>query len=561
MATESPAPEAPAEEPQTKAVKFPTAFTVLFFVLVGVWVLSFIIPPGAYQYVDCGDGNAKPIPETYHEIEVDQSLSAKLYDLWLAPVNGLYGIQSSQEAVDEDADVNATPEQILSACADVVADLTGTSPGEVTQDDIEDNSVVLGDKAITGPYESGGLIGAVQVFFFVLAIGAFITVTINTGALDVGIARLVYRFKANASVLIILLMAIFSLGGTSYGMAEETLGFYALIVPIMVALGFDRLTGVAVIMLGAGVGTLCSTVNPFATGVASDGAGIALGNGIVLRVLMYLVLTTVTIIYVLRYASRIKKDPSKSMAVPQEGDELLAGEGDVEPPMMTSGQKAVIWVFMLTFALMIFSVIPWSDFSESFESITLGWYFPELAALFLVGSVIVGLLGRLGEEGMVNSIVSGMGDFIGAAFIIAFARGITVVMNNSSITDTVLNALEGLVSGLTSGVFAMVMFIVNIPLAFLVPSSSGHATLAMPIMAPLADFAGVSRAIVVTAFQSASGWVNLFTPTSAIVMGGLTLAKVGYDRYIRFVTPLLVILFVLICVFLFIGSASSIGGT
>jgi uncharacterized ion transporter superfamily protein YfcC len=170
-------------------------------------------------------------------------------------------------------------------------------------------------------------------------------------------------------------------------------------------------------------------------------------------------------------------------------------------------------------------------------------------------------VGKLGEEGMVNSIVSGMGDFMGAALIIAVARGVTVIMNNAGITDTVLNSLEGIVSNLSGPLFGVVMFIVNIPLAFLVPSSSGHATLAMPIMAPLADFAGVSRAIVVTAYQSASGWVNLFTPTSAIVMGGLTLAKVGYDRYLRFVWPLLVILFVLVCGFLAIGSVSAIGGS
>jgi uncharacterized ion transporter superfamily protein YfcC len=560
MATESPAPQAPVEdEPEQKGIKFPTAFTVLFFVLIIVWVLSFIIPPGAYDYVDCGDGTAKPVPGSYHDVEVETTWSGKLYDLWLAPVNGLYGQQAPQETVD--APVTATSEDVASACAAAVSDLTGTPEDQLTEADFEANVVFLGDKQQIGPYESGDMIGAVQVFFFVLAIGAFITVTINTGALDVGIARLVYRFKTNSTVLIVLLMIIFSLGGTSYGMAEETLGFYALIVPIMVALGYDRMTGAVVILLGAGTGTLASTVNPFATGVASDAAGVDLGNGIVLRFIMYLVLTTVSILYVLRYARKVHKDPSKSLSVAQEGDDLLAAETDTEPPEMTGGQKAVIWIFMLTFVLMIFSVIPWSDFSDSLANITLGWYFPELAALFLVGAVIIGLIGRLGEEGMVNSIVSGMGDFIGAAFIIALARGVTVVMNNASITDTVLNSLEGVVSGLTSGVFAVVMFIVNIPIAFLVPSSSGHATLAMPIMAPLADFADVSRAMVVTGFQSASGWVNLFTPTSAIVMGGLTLAKVGYDRYLRFVTPLLVILFVLICVFMFFGSSTSIGGT
>jgi uncharacterized ion transporter superfamily protein YfcC len=555
MATETTAPDAPAAEPEKKGLKFPSAFTVLFFVLVVIWALSFVVKPGSYDYVQCApDERAVPVPGSFHDVEIERTFTDKLYDLWLAPVNGLYGIQAPQEAID--APVVASDADIASACRLTEAEVAaGLESGDI---------VVLGEKNAIGAYESGDMIGAVQVFFFVIAIGAFITVTMNTGALDAGIARLVHRFRSRSATLIIILMLVFSLGGTTYGMAEETLGFYALIVPIMVALGYDRLVGATVIMLGAGVGTLASTVNPFATGVASDAAGIALGNGIVWRFLMYIVLTAVTILYVLRYASKVKKDPSKSMAAKVPGDELLAAEADQEPPLMSGGQQQVIWIFMLTFVIMIFSVIPWNDIlgSNGFtDAITLGWYFPELAALFLVGAVIIGLLGGLGEEGTVNGIVGGMGDFIGAAFIIALARGVTVVMNNASITDTVLNALEGVVSGLGSGIFAVVMFIVNIPLAFLVPSSSGHATLAMPIMAPLADFADVSRAMVVTGYQSASGWMNLFTPTSAIVMGGLTLAKVGYDRYLRFVTPLLVILFVLVCAFVFVGTFTELGGT
>ena len=393
-----------------------------------------------------------------------------------------------------------------------------------------------------------------------LAIGAFITVTMNTGALDAGIGRLTHRFRTRGTTLIIVLMFVFSLGGTSYGMAEETLGFYALIVPIFVALKYDRIVGATVILLGAGVGTLASTVNPFATGVASDGADVALGDGIILRVLMYLVLVPVTIWFVIRYANKVKKDPSKSKMEPLPDDEGMA-VGDDEPPEMTGQQKAVLWIFIATFVLMIFSVIPWGDFSESLESITLDWYFPELAALFLLMSVVVGLVGRLGEQGMVDGIIAGMGDFIGAAFIIAFAKGVTVIMNNSQITDTVLSSLEGAVEGLSGAAFGVLIYIVNIPLALLVPSSSAHATLAMPIMAPLGDFAGVSRALVVTAYQSASGLVNLFTPTSAVVMGGLTLAKVGYDKYLRFVWPLLLILFILSCILIGIGSVTPLGGS
>ncbi len=564
MATETAPPEAPPEEPKKKGFKFPTAFTVLFFVLLIVWGLTFVIKPGSYDYVDCGDGTVKPVPGSFHSISVDSTFGQRLNDLWLSPVNGLYGLQPDQPDVDDDGNPlqaqEATPEEILEACKGTLSEVTGTPEDQLSVEDVEDNAVVLGPKAQIGPYESGALIGAVQVFFFVLAIGAFITVTMRTGALDAGIARLVHRFKARSAVLVIVLMVVFSLGGTTYGMAEETLGFYALIVPIMVALGYDRIVGATVIMLGAGIGTLASTVNPFATGVASSAAETELGNGIALRVIMYLVLTGVTILFVLRYAQKVKKDPSRSLVKPVPGDEDLATEGSEEPAKMTGGQTAVIWIFILTFALMIFSVIPWSDFSENLEGITLGWYFPELAALFLVAAIIIGLVGKLGEEGMVNAIVAGMGDFMGAALIIALARGVTVVMNNAGVTDTVLNSLEGLVSSLSSGIFAVVMFIVNIPLAFLVPSSSGHATLAMPIMAPLADFAGVSRAMVVTGFQSASGWVNLITPTSAIVMGGLTLAKVGYDRYIRFVAPLMAALFVLICAFMVLGAYTPLGG-
>jgi uncharacterized ion transporter superfamily protein YfcC len=545
MATETQAPpEGEAAEPKRR-FRFPTAFTVLFFVLVLVWILTFIIRPGTYSYVSCDGGPPKPIPGTFENFDQNLSIQERLYDLWLAPVNGLYGIRTPAEVVANPGSKLLTKAEAACGKADgkqVPAEVV-TPPGN------------------TGPYNSGDLAGAVQVFFFVLAIGAFITVTIKTGALDAGIGRITNRFRKRGLLLIVILAVIFSLGGTTYGMAEETLGFYAIILPVIIALGYDRLVGVGIIMVGAGVGTLASTVNPFATGVASDAAGVALGDGIGLRLVMYVVMVIITLLYVLWYARRVKGDPAKSMAPAIEGDEALAAEPAGPPVPMTGRQKTVLWIFGLTFLLMIFSVIPWGDFSASLEGITLGWYFPELAALFLVGAVLVGLVGGLGEEGTVTGIIAGAGDFIGAALIIAVARGVTTIMNNASVTDSVLHGLESVVSGLPAGAFAVVMYLVNIPLAFLVPSSSGHATLAMPIMAPLGDFAGVSRAMVVTAYQSASGWMNLFTPTSAIVMGGLALSRVRYDRYLRFLAPLLGVLLILTCLFMLLGVAvPALGG-
>jgi uncharacterized ion transporter superfamily protein YfcC len=302
-------------------------------------------------------------------------------------------------------------------------------------------------------------------------------------------------------------------------------------------------------------------VNPFATGVASDAADISIGDGIGYRFLMYIVLVPVGILFVLRYASRVKKDPSKSRTKPQAGDAELAARGVGEPPVLTGKQKAVIAIVALTFAFMIFAIVPWAQVVNGPDAASYGWqldwYFPELAALFIVMSIVVGLIGGLGEKGLTDTLVRGAGDFIGVGLIIVLARGITVIMNNSQITDTVLNSMEEIVNDTSSGVFGALMFLINIPLAFLVPSTSGHATLAMPILAPLGDFADVSRAMVVTAFQSASGLVNLITPTSAVVMGGLALAKVRYDEYLRFIAPLLLVLFLACTGFIAVGAALS----
>ena len=207
--------------------KFPTAFTVLFFVLVLVWVLTFIIKPGSYSYVSCDGGSPKPVPGTFGAVKVDLSFQERLYDLWVSPVNGLYGVRTPSEVVP-----NPNPELLKKGQA-----ACGTTAGKQVPAEI------VTAPGNTGPYNSGDLAGAVQVFFFVLAIGAFITVTIKTGALDAGIGRVTDRFRKRGLLLIVILMVIFSVGGTTYGMAEETLGFYAIILPVIIGLGYDRLVG------------------------------------------------------------------------------------------------------------------------------------------------------------------------------------------------------------------------------------------------------------------------------------------------------------------------------
>jgi uncharacterized ion transporter superfamily protein YfcC len=278
---------------------------------------------------------------------------------------------------------------------------------------------------------------------------------------------------------------------------------------------------------------------------------------------MWITFTAVGIVYVLRYAHRVLAKPEASMVGFQPGDreQAIEAAGASEPPALTSRHKLVLAAIVLTFGFMIFSIIPWASIIEGPDAASysweLGWWFPELTALFLVAAVVLGVIGGLGETRLSETIAKGAGDFIYPALVIVLARGVSVIMNNNEITDTVVHAMEGVVDGLSSTMFVTGVFLVNIPLAFLIPSTSGHATLVMPILAPLADLAGVERSLMITAWNAASGWMNLITPTSAVIMGGIALAKVGYDRYLRFVVPLLAILFVITIGFLALGAALS----
>jgi uncharacterized ion transporter superfamily protein YfcC len=525
-----------------RSFKFPTALTVLTIVLVAVWIAAFFIPAGVY---DLDPETGGPIPGTYHELPScdeatpaaapapsaepptpeepppsdtpavlpdepcsDKSLEHRFDILWDAPPNGLYGVEN--------------------------------------------------ERGFVGGDEEGFLYGSAKIFLFVIAIGAFITVTMQTGAIQAGIGRLAMRFRHSPQLLVIVLMLIFALGGTSYGMWEETLGFFALLVPLALALKYDRMVAAAIIFLGAGTGVLASTVNPFATGVASDAAGISITDGIGLRIAMWLVLVPIAIGYVLWYGSRVRGDPAKSV-VEQEGEMEAGGEIEEVPPL-TGKQQLVLTIFLSAFVIMVYGFVPWHDiwetiFGADFPLPTFrNFYFSEATVLFLVDAVIIGLIAGLGEKGTVDTILAGAGEFLPAALVIVVARGVTVVMKNTYITDTILHWMEDAVSGSSNVGFAELAWIVNLPIAFLVPSSSGHAALVMPILAPLSVFADVDTSLSVTAYQAASGFVNYVTPTSAVVMGGLMLAKVPYNRYIQFVVPFLVIMFVMVCIFMAIGT-------
>ncbi len=486
-------------EEKKKGFKFPTAYTILFLLIVVVAVGTWFIPAGSYDYNEAGE----PVPGTYHE--VDQNPQKILSDGLLSPIDGMYGIQ------DETGDVDI--------------------------------------------YNYGELYGAIDVALFVLIIGGFLAVTMKTGAIDAGIANITRALKGKEKWMIAALMIVFALGGTSYGMAEETLAFYALIITVMIAAGYDALTGVSIVMLGAGIGTLASTVNPFATGIASGFAGISVADGLPARLVILVVGTIIGIIFVTRYAEKVRKDPSKSLVYDQKAENeeyFLKAQGDQEYPEFTVRRKVILALFGVAFLVMVFSVIPWQDLGIGLPQ--LDWWFGELTALFLFFAIVIGIIGRLGEENLTSTFVDGARDMLGVALIVGLARGISVVMNNGLITDTVLFWAESALAGLGGVAFINVTHLLYLPLSFLIPSSSGLATVSMPIMAPLGDLAGVDRALIVTAYQSANGLLNLFTPTSAVVMGGLALGRVGYSKWLKFVLPLLIILLVLYAAVMSLGA-------
>ena len=467
----------------------PSAYTILFVLIVIMAALTYVVPAGKYDL----NADGEPIPGSYHR--VDQNPQRIIVDSLLAPINGLYGIEG------------------------------------------EDGSISV--------WNSGELFGAIDVALFILVIGGFLGLTMKTGAIQGGIARIVDRLKGRERLMIPILMIVFALGGTTYGMAEESLAFYALIITVMIAAGYDALTGAAILLLGCGIGTLGSTINPFATGIASGFAGVSISEGIVGRLVILIVGTGIGIFFVMRYADKIKKDPAASLVSAQRADNeahFLVGQGETSVAL-SGRQKVVLALFFLAFIVMIYGVIPWADLGLPFP--TLWWWFPEMTASFLLFAILIGVAGRFSENDFTSTFVDGARDLLGVALIIGIARGITVIMTNGLITDTVLNAAEQAVSSLGGVAFINLMYLLFLPLSFLIPSSSGLATVAMPIMAPLASFAGVAPQYVVTAYQSASGLLNLITPTSAVVMGGLAIARVGYGTWLKFVWPILLLLAIL----------------
>ncbi|WPM05509.1 YfcC family protein [Borreliella sinica] len=387
---------------------------------------------------------------------------------------------------------------------------------------------------------SKGMEHAAEIIIFVLIVGGAYGIIMKTGAIDAGIYCLIKKLGHKDKLLIPLLMFIFSIGGTVTGMSEETLPFYFVMIPLIVALGYDSLVGAAIIALGAGVGTMASTVNPFATGIASAIASISLQDGFYFRIILYFVSVLVAIIYVCAYASKIKKDPSKSLVYSQKNEhhqyfikknELSTKDNAQNVLEFTFAHKLVLLLFGFMILLLIFGIVH------------LGWWMQEMTMLYLGVAIIAAFICRLGESEMWDAFVKGSESLITAALIIGLARGVMIVCEDGLIIAPILNAATNLLYNLPRPLFVILNEIIQVVIGFVVPSSSGHASLTMPIMAPLADFLLMPRSSVVIAMQTSSGLINLITPTSGVIMAVLGISKLSYGTWFKFVLPLFIIEF------------------
>ncbi|MEG3241376.1 YfcC family protein [Streptococcus suis] len=478
-----------------KGFKLPSSYTILMLIIAFMAVMTWVIPAGQYQVDEAGH----LVAGTYEKVAQNPQ---GIYDVFMAPVRAMLG--------------------------------------------------------------HGATEAAINVAFFIIMVGAFLGVVNETGALDVGIASIVKRFKGREKMLIYILMPLFALGGSTYGMGEETMAFFPLLVPVMMAVGFDSITGVAIILLGSQIGCLASTVNPFATVVASDAAGVSVADGMIWRFVFFVVILLMGVLFVANYAEKVKNDPTKSLVYKQREADMqhfnVTATQEVNAEL-SPAQKRVLWVFVLTFVLMICSFIPWEDLGVTIftqfndwliglpfigqvigsSTAALGtWYFPEGAMLFGIAGIVVGLVYGMSEERLVKSFMFGAADIFSVALICAIARGIQVIMNDGMITATILHMGEEGLQGLSSQVFIILTYLFYLPMSFLIPSSSGLAGASMGIMAPLGEFVNVPASLVITAFQAASGLLNLVAPTSGIVMGALALGRVEIGTWYKFVGKLIV---------------------
>lgn len=488
-------------EKKKKKLSFPSAYTVLFIVLILAAVLTYVIPAGQYSSL------------TYDD-------SAEVFVI-TDPSGHTAEMPATQETLDK---------------LNVKADLGKFTDGSIykpmaisgTYVSLKQNGQGI-KEVIMAPID--GVYETVDIMLFIFMIGGMVGIMNYLGVFNAGISALARVSKGKEEIIIALVTFLIALGGSTFGMAEETIAFYPILIPIFIKSGYDAMVGIAAIWCGSSIGCMFSTVNPFSVVIASNAAGTNFSEGLPVRAVGLALGVLITVIYIVRYGKRVQKDPKLSV-VYDDTDKINAKLGmdqqKEELDKMPTKFKIILGIFFLTFVIMIYGVV------------SLGWWFGEMAALFLISAVIIGLIGRMKEKEIASVFIGGSSELVGVALVCGLARAVNILLENGLVSDTLLHTMSGWVEGMNPLLFIVVMMIAFIILGFFINSSSGLAMLSIPIMAPLADAVGLPRDVVISAYIYGLGLIGLITPTG-LILAVLDMVDVTFNKWLKWCWPLMVI--------------------
>lgn len=547
------------------ATKIPSSFTILFFVLLIVMILTWAVP-GEFLFTHLFPGYSDPI-------NIGSGISSS------TTIDEAVKIINASPGTSIEGYVDYTMASTLQSMIGIDVDGWGTITGSTTISEI--NTLWSTDPIVITHNPQGilnvfysiayGFADALPIILYVLVLGGFLEIVMDTGAMEKGASALLKKSKGREIFIIPLLFTLFSLGGTTFGMQEETIGFFIIVVPILIMAGFDAVTGMIVIVLGSTTGMVASTVNPFSIGVATDAIeGIGIGNGIGFRWVYWVVFTAMGATYVTWYASKVHKNPELSVISESERDKNSVWANSVvvdSSEKLTSKDKSTLAIFVVTFLAMIFFIMPWYEWVPAMSKVpqvgwhwyswlagaTPGtgdfpytgiggpgsWYFMEIIVLFIVSSVIISAINWKGEKHFFDTFISGAQSMLSVGFIIAVSRGVPMLMSWSGIDTFIIDGLSSAASGLNQLGFVIIAYFIFILLSLVIPSTSGLAGATMPLMGSTALNVGGTQTAVATvnAYTISSGAINMITPAQGVLMAQTEASQVKYTDYLKVTMP------------------------
>lgn len=541
----------------TKPSRFPHSLVLIFAMVVVAQLLTYVLPKGSFEteprpdrgvaYDEAGGADAAPLRERLAAARAERDVeAAQLAALFRVSTKTVEAWEAGPVEAGEAWRIGAHIEANVGALLDQWV-RTGEAPTaaaiQAWKAAVADDhpTVVGGSYAVTGagdrlPWYTAltavpqGFRNGAGIIFFVFVVGGVIGVLRATGAIDALIGTAIRSFSGQPVLLIAGMTLLFAIGSSTIGMAEEYMPFVPILVTLSLALKMDAVVALGIVYIGAGVGYGCAAVNPFTVAIAQDIAGVEPASGWLFRVVFMVAACAVAVLHIVRYANRVKRDPGASLVRDVDYSEGYEMPADTQ---MTASRVAVLTMFVGVIVLFVYGVAEW------------GWYFDELMAVFLGLGVASALAARLNPNTVAERFCAGAAEMTTTALLIGVASSIEVVLEQGQVIDTIIQGIAAGISGAGPFLASLGMLAVQSLANLFIPSGSGQAYVTMPIMAPLAELCDVSAQRAVLAYQVGDGFMNMVVPTNALLMGMLALGRVPYGRWLRFILPLMLQLYLL----------------